>query len=240
MRWWMTLGAVLFLACGGSGDSEPSAPAPASAAAEPDPAPAPASAPAPVRPLSATPPPAPPPPPLPLPAPQPTKIKIVKETVQPMKIEKPVEVDYDEEYPGEEGGVEGGAEGGVMGGEVGEVGGVVADAPPPPPPPSPSQIVPQVAIQANLISGEKAIAPDDATKKQIASDGKSRLVFTLKLCIDSKGAPSSVTFIRTSGYPAYDQKVRTAVKAWKFRPFMVNGKPTAVCAAYTFIYNQTN
>jgi protein TonB len=176
--------------------------------------------------------------PAPAPAPAPKKI-VPAETVQPeVKPEEPVAEDegaYDDEY-GDPEGVEGGVEGGVVGGIVG----TPAPPPPPGPPPPAPTIIPQVAMHSNMISGEKAIVPDDATKKQIFLDGKSRLVFTLKLCVSPQGVPTTITFMKTSGYPAYDQKVLANMRHWRFKPFVVDGKPVHVCTAYTFIYNQTN
>jgi hypothetical protein len=127
---------------------------------------------------------------------------------------------------------EDGVEGGVVGG-VGDG----PPPPPPPPPPSPSpRLVATTVIEQLRISGERMIEPDDATKRQIAADGKSRVVGSFKLCIDGSGALTLVQLLKTTGYRDFDAKLDAEMRTWRYRPFMVNGKAVAACAAYTFIY----
>ena len=188
----------------------------------------------------AAPPPPPPPPPKGGAKPRDTQItpkKIrVKDMVQPVKIEQkevaaPVE-------SGDPNGVEGGVEGGVVGGDLN---GVVAapPPPPPPPPPAPPQNVAPAALVALRIAGEKNIVPDDVTKTEIGRSGKDRLVGSYKLCLTAEGNISQVSQLKSTGFPAYDSKITSTIRSeWRYRPFTVNGKPTPVCTAVTFIYNQ--
>jgi protein TonB len=188
----------------------------------------------------APPPPPPPPPPKGGAKPhdqeiKPRKIK-VKDMVQPVKIEQkevaaPVE-------QGDPNGVEGGVEGGVVGGDLN---GVVAapPPPPPPPPPAPPQQVAPAALDALRIAGDKNILPEDVTKTEISRSGKDRLVGTFKLCLTLEGNISQVNMLKSTGFPAYDSKIQGKIRGeWRYRPFTVNGKPTPVCTAVTFIYNQ--
>jgi protein TonB len=188
----------------------------------------------------AAPPPPPPPPPKGGAKPKdvvitPKKVK-VKDIVQPVKIEKqevaaPVET-------GDVNGVEGGVEGGAVGGDLN---GVVAapPPPPPPPPPAPPQNVAPTALDANRIAGEKNIVPDDVTKTEISRSGKDKLVGSFKLCITAEGNINTVAQLKSTGFPAYDQKIQNTIRGeWRYRPFVVNGKPAAVCTAVTFIYSQ--
>jgi hypothetical protein len=188
----------------------------------------------------AAPPPPPPPPPKGGVKPRdvtitPRKIK-VRDIVQPVKIEKqevaePVET-------GDPNGVEGGEEGGTVGGDLTAV--VAAPPPPPPPPPpAPPQTVAPTAVEANRVSGEKNIIPDDVTKTEISRSGKDRLVGTYKLCITLTGSISSVSQLKSTGFPAYDSKIQNTIRGeWRYRAFMVNGKAAPVCTAVTFIYSQ--
>jgi len=190
---------------------------------------------------------APPPPPPPPPPPggkkpdtpkqnKPKKIK-VQEPVQPVKQEeKPPEPEASEET-GEEGGVEGGVAGGVAGGSLE---GVPTNLPPPPPPPpAPPQNVAPTALEASRIAGEKLIAPDDVTKTEIARSGKTKIVASVKLCINVNGGIDSMRILKSTGFPAYDQKIQREMQKWRYRPFQVNGKAAPVCTAVTFIYQQT-
>jgi protein TonB len=194
--------------------------------------------------LAVAPPPPPPPPPPPagkkLETQQEKKPKKVKptETVQPTKPDdKPPETSSSDDSAGEEGGEEGGVEGGVAGGVVG---GVLTEAPPPPPPPPPAppQNVAPTALEAQRISGDKNIYPEDVTKTEISRSGKTQLMVPVKVCIDRAGNIASVKVMKSSGFAAYDQKLDREIRRWRYKPFMVNGTATPVCSAIQFIYRQ--
>ena len=196
--------------------------------------------------LAAAPPPPPPPPP-PAGARKPQNVEIkpkkikVKETVQPVKIEKQDEKPVDETPDtGEEGGEEGGEVGGQIGGTVGgDLNGVMgAPPPPPPPPPAAAQNIAPTALEQQRISGEKLITPADVTKTEISRSGKTKLLSSFKICINTGGAVDKVQLLKSSGFPDYDSKIQAEMRNWKYRPFMVNGTAAPVCTAVTFIYTQ--
>jgi len=187
-------------------------------------------------------PPPPPPPPPPKGGVKPHDVQItpkkikVRDIIQPVKIEKqevvaPIET-------GDVNGVEGGVDTGVVGGDL--AGAVAAPPPPPPPPPpAPPQNVAPQALDANRISGEKNIVPEDHTKTEISRSNKDKLVGSFKLCITAEGNINTVSKLKSTGFPAYDDKIITTIRGeWRYRPFTVNGKPTPVCTAVTFIYSQ--
>jgi protein TonB len=179
--------------------------------------------------------PPPPPPPPPAGAKKPKNpdakkiVRKVKETVQPeiKKEQEPVQVVEDE---GVEGGVEGGQAGGVLGGvEGGVIGGVE------PPKPEPPKVVPQVALEAQRISGEKDIQPPNDVATQMARSGKGT-VGVVKMCLTEGGTVKSLTILKSTTYPAYDNKIKSKMHEWRYRPFQVNGKAVPVCTSVTFIY----
>jgi len=188
----------------------------------------------------------PPPPPPPKGGAKPQEIKIeqkkqtVKDIVQPVKIEKQEtqkveDVGVDN---GVEGGVEGGQEGGVVGGDLSGVVGPPAP-PPPPPPPAPPQIVAPTALKQLRIAGEDQIKPAEVTTMEIQRSGKDKVVGSFKYCVTAGGVVSSVNQIKSTGFPAYDQKILQTIRSdWRFKPFEVNGKAVPVCTAVTFIYQQ--
>jgi protein TonB len=196
--------------------------------------------------LSMAPEPPPPPPPPPGGA-RPQTVQInkpktkVKDIVQPVKIEKQEQQKVEEagDPAGEEGGVEGGVAGGVVGGDINGVAGAPPPPPPPPPPPAPPQIVAPTALEASRIAGEKNIIPNDVTKTEIMRSGKTKLVGAFKLCLSAAGQISSVTMIKSTGFPAYDNKILQTMRGeWKYKPFAINGKAVPVCTSVTFIYSQ--
>ncbi len=178
---------------------------------------------------------------------EPKKVKPI-DTVQPVKVEQKQEEPEPTEDDGDEGegdpnGVEGGQQGGVVGGQLGGVvGGVQAPPPPPPPPPPPAppQNVAPTALEASRISGEKNIVPDDVTKTEIQRSGKTRLVVPAKICLNASGTVKSANVLKSSGFPSYDKKIEREMRAWKYKPFMVNGTAAPVCSAVTFVYLQKN
>ncbi len=194
--------------------------------------------------LAVAPPPPPPPPPPPGGAkPQtqvitPKKIK-VKDIVQPVKIEKQEQVvEETGSTGGVEGGEEGGVEGGVLGGDINGVMGAPPPPPPPPPPPAPPQNVPPTLLEGSRIAGNKNIVPADVTKTEIQRSGKDKVVGSYKLCITTDGSVSSISQLKTTTFPAYDAKIQSEMRSWKYRPYMVNGRAVPVCTAVTFIYSQ--
>jgi len=187
-------------------------------------------------------PPPPPPPPPPKGGVKPPEVKNiprkmkVRDMVQPVKIEKQeVAQAADSDPNAVDTGNNDGAPGGVdLGVQV-----AAPPPPPPPPPPAPPQNVAPTALEASRVSGEKLISPDDVTKTEISRSGKDRLVGSYKLCITSEGNINTVSQLKSTGFPAYDNKIQNTIRGeWRYRPFMVNGKATAVCTAVTFIYSQ--
>ena len=90
-------------------------------------------------------------------------------------------------------------------------------------------------LEANRIAGGAQIAPPDDVMQAIKNSGEPALDAE-KLCVDQRGAVSSVTILGSTGYPAYDQRIVSAMRTWLYRPFLINGKPAPVCTAVTFIY----
>lgn len=153
----------------------------------------------------------------------------IKELVQPVTIEK--------QELGEEGGEEGGDPCGVPGGVVG---GVIGVPPPPPPPPPTNPVnVPPSLLEGQRIAGDKYIQPDDKTKVSIMQSGKDKVIGSFKLCLSELGDVRSTTMLKSTGFAAYDRKLETEMRTtWRYRPFQINGRNTAVCTAVTFIYTQ--
>jgi hypothetical protein len=94
-------------------------------------------------------------------------------------------------------------------------------------------------LEASRIAGEKQIIPDDVTKTEIMRSGKDKVIGSFKLCLNVAGAITSVTMLKSTGFPAYDSKILGKMRGeWKYKPFAVNGRAVPVCTAVTFIYSQ--
>jgi TonB family protein len=130
-------------------------------------------------------------------------------------------------------------------GESGVIGGVeggpepVGSGPPPPPPPPPPRagVPPKVApsaLEPLRIAGARDVAPDAAALAAARAAGKARLVTSAVVCVDRSGSVDSTRIVKWSDVDVYDRAVLQAVSAWRFRPFLISGRPSAVCTAVTF------
>jgi len=110
---------------------------------------------------------------------------------------------------------------------------------PAPPLPAPPQNVAPTVLDANRISGDKDIAPDDTTQTEIGRAGVETISGIFKVCITTEGTINTVTLSKTTGFAAYDAKLQNAIRRnWRYRPFMVNGKAAQVCTSVRFVYQQ--
>ena len=98
--------------------------------------------------------------------------------------------------------------------------------------------MPPSLLEGSRVKGNKEIHPDDVTKTEIQRSGKEKLVGSFKLCLSIEGEIANVNQLKSTGFPAYDQKIVREMRGWRYRPYMVNGKAVPVCTAVTFIYSQ--
>ena len=85
----------------------------------------------------------------------------------------------------------------------------------------PPQIVPPTAFDQQRVSGDKNIFPDDVTKTEISRSGKTQLIIPVKVCVSRGGAVDGVTVLKSSGFAAYDEKLKREIRRWRYNPFMM-------------------
>jgi periplasmic protein TonB len=198
--------------------------------------------------FAAAPPPPPPPPPArkkreqpkPKPVIQPTMVQVKSALVQPKQKEPEPEPDKEEDH-GVEGGVEGGVPGGVVGGVLG---GERDSKPPPPPPPKPVEppkpkVVAPTVLESQKLSGAIPPLPPNVKEQAFNTLGNQPGMLTamFKVCIGGDGAISSINMIKPSGSAALDDFIRANLKTWRYRPYMIDGKPTPICGTKVFNVN---
>jgi hypothetical protein len=98
------------------------------------------------------------------------------------------------------------------------------------------QFVPPPFFKGLRISGNEQIGAPDVVKTQILRDGKNKVVGTFRVCIGKQGEMSSLTMIKSTGYPLYDRELQEGVRTWKYKPYMLGKRPVEVCSMVTFIY----
>lgn len=97
-------------------------------------------------------------------------------------------------------------------------------------------MVPPTVLQGLRVSGETQVHAPDTVKTMMLRDGRERSVGTLKLCIAADGGISTVSVVGSTKYEAYDAKLVAAARAWRYKPYTVNGTPMPVCGMVTFVY----
>lgn len=97
-------------------------------------------------------------------------------------------------------------------------------------------IVPPVALEAQRISGNKDIQPDEPTERQFQRKGQTGLIASVRICISASGSVSDLKVTRSSGSPSYDLQITTAMREWRYAPIMLEGKPSPACSLVHFVF----
>ncbi len=74
---------------------------------------------------------------------------------------------------------------------------------------------------------------DATTSALIAKDPEAYITVDVRLCIDPKGKVDALATQADAEYQSYRATVEAAARAWRFKPFMRNGRAIRVCASYT-------
>lgn len=138
---------------------------------------------------------------------------------------------------GVEGGVEGGIEGGVVGGEIGgqadgilggEVGGTVGSIVPPD---DGRVVVPRDAtLRMHALSKTFPMYPENARIRGWEDDVVVRYV------IGTDGKVKDVVILNGSSHKIFDEITLNAIRYWRFRPMIKDGKPVEVVHELTIRY----
>ena len=102
--------------------------------------------------------------------------------------------------------------------------------------PQPASLVAPNVLQGLRIAGDTAVHPSTSTQTQMMRDGADKVVGTLKVCIATDGSIASTSLQHSTKYPDYDDKLVSAARDWRYRPYTLNGTPVPVCSMVTFIY----
>jgi periplasmic protein TonB len=178
---------------------------------------------------------APPPPPPPPPAgkksaeskpkkrvePKPTAIVEPKKVEPAPEPEESDESEADEEPGGQAGGEAGGVAGGVVGGVVGS-----------PPPPAPAKDSGPKIVSAQVARGQLLIDPNAEAYRvklppMLARTGATYQAI-VRVCVSAQGAVTGVQVAKGAS-PAIDPQIPTVLARWRYRPLLLDGKPTAFC-----------
>lgn len=181
--------------------------------------------------LSMAPPPPPPPPPPPKRSsgskpktkpvePKPKAIVVPKETTKEPEPAPAEEEGDDSEDEGEEGGVEGGVVGGVVGGIVGGV------APPPPKSTGPKLLTTRAGH--SLLAINPQVRPYKVNVPEEYVQRGDEYMAQIRICVNADGSVNNVKILRPS-IPVIDLQIPQVIPRWKYKPYLVEGRPTPFC-----------
>ncbi|NMB73852.1 MAG: TonB family protein [Myxococcales bacterium] len=124
--------------------------------------------------------------------------------------------------------------------------------PPPPPPiaptPSPPEPAPASAapVPAPTPTAAPTYQPPEVVRKRriagaepeyppIARQTRREATLMVKIRISAQGEVAEIRFLRTD--PLFEDTVREAIKAWRFSPTTINGRPIETYTVYKFIFS---
>lgn len=85
------------------------------------------------------------------------------------------------------------------------------------------------------ISGDPHIYPDTVTVNEMRRAGLNVLRVAVEVCIAVSGDLTSVSIQRSSGYPAYDEKLARTIARWRYSPRPAS-RPAPACRVLSFKY----
>jgi len=99
----------------------------------------------------------------------------------------------------------------------------------------PVNLAPRIVATLRL-AGENQIQPPAHVRSQMVRDGAQRVRGVFQLCIDTTGRVAAVQQRKSTGYDDYDQRLVSAMRQWRYRPYTSNGQPVPVCTSVDFVY----
>jgi len=99
------------------------------------------------------------------------------------------------------------------------------------------KILPSTMIEGHRIAGDPQIPPPPPVHAAMLGKRQREIRGTVRMCLDRGGAVTSLRVLRSTGYPAYDERLTSRMQTWRYRPYeLSDGNRVPVCTAVTFIY----
>ncbi|HKA90814.1 MAG TPA: TonB family protein [Haliangiales bacterium] len=92
------------------------------------------------------------------------------------------------------------------------------------------------ALAALRISGDTQIRLPPSLLRSLSDQGVHRVDVMVRLCLSAAGTPETVEIVKSSGSAEADDRVRDGVRAWRYRPYTVNGRAVPACAGVLMRY----
>jgi protein TonB len=152
----------------------------------------------------------------------------------PQKVQMIKEEDVPPPMPANSGGVVGGVPGGIPGGQLGGVIGGIVSATSSMAVPKFAPVAPQrVRISQGVTKG-LLIRRVEPTYPPLARSARVQGEVVLSAIISTNGEIENLQLV--SGHPMLVPAALTAVKQWRYKPYLLNGQPTEVETTITVIF----
>ncbi len=111
--------------------------------------------------------------------------------------------------------------------------------------PAEPDVVPDVVKPVNLppqvarglrISGNEKIYPPESVKVDMLHQGKDTLQGTFQICVGTRGLIESVRIMKSTGYRSYDDELTGEMRQWRYRPYLVGGLASPMCAVEVVVF----
>ncbi len=100
---------------------------------------------------------------------------------------------------------------------------------------APRLVAPAVLKSLRVSGGDQIDAPD-LVQAQMQRDEHKKTSATVKVCVGAGGEVSSASMLKSSGYPAFDERILNGVRAFRYKSYTVDGRAVPVCSAVMFVY----
>jgi TonB family protein len=109
--------------------------------------------------------------------------------------------------------------------------------PEPKPPVEETVIVTPNVLKMQREAGETQIQAPPAVKVAMRGDGIDQVTGVVYVCVSETGSITSVQLKKSTKYPAYDERLIQAARAWRFKPYAAKGRNVKICGTTTFVYS---
>lgn len=99
----------------------------------------------------------------------------------------------------------------------------------------PTTLSPTV-LQGLRVAGETQLHPSTTTQTLMLRDGTSRVEAIVKVCLGTDGNVASAKLLKSTKYDDYDATLLSAVRSWRYQPYLLNGTPVPACSTVSFHY----
>ena len=101
--------------------------------------------------------------------------------------------------------------------------------------PEPPRAIAPAALKGLLASSTRIDVPE-VVQTQMRHDEKKKANAVIKVCINTSGEVTQTSVMKSSGYSAYDDNLVAGTRAWRYRPYVAEGKPVPACSAVVFAF----